>query len=246
MTSLLPTTTTATPGQSYSLNLSGVTTRQHMQDWDPNWISEYEEQSNDYEFQVDSGNGGQVGIWGGSGNPPSSGSYLDYSQFIAAGPPAGAPVRVRMKFEHRDDGTWASCSHKTDNVTLGQAHYEVALQAGSFRIYKYWGPDISGDYDTIALTDFSPTQGNIYWIYLTERRAGNSVNGTLTLSGELRDENLNLLATVSVIDDGNLPGLPAPGLSIIPSSNKRGFGSYSSADGAGAKILEWHVEDAPI
>ena len=245
-TTTIPTTTTTLSGNSYSLNLSGVTTRQHMQDWDHNWISEYEEQANDYEFQVDSGNGGQVGIWGGSGNPPDSGSYLDYSQFIAAGPPAGAPVRVRMKFEHRDDGTWASCSHKTDNATLGRAHYEVALQGGAFRIYKYWGPDISDDYDTIALTDFSPTQGNIYWIYLTERRAGNSVNGTLTLSGELLDENLNILATVSVVDDGNLPGLPAPGLPIIPSSNKRGFGSYSSADGAGAKILEWHVEDAPI
>ena len=240
-------TTTATPGQRYSLNLSGVTTRQHMQDWDSNWISEYEEQSNDYEFQVDSGSGGQVGIWGGSGNPPSSGSYLDYSQFIAAGPPAGAPVRVRMKFEHRDDGTWASCSHKTDNATLGRAHYEVALQGGAFRIYKYWGPDISGDYDTIAATAFSPTQGNIYWIYLTERRAGNSVNGTLTLSGELLDENLNRLATVSVVDDGNLSGITNPlGKPVIPSSNKRGFGSYSAPDGAGAKIIEWIVEDAPI
>ena len=236
-----------TSGNSYSLNLSGVTTRQHMQDWDHNWISEIEDGYGGYEFQVDPGNGGQVGIWGGSGNPPSSGSNKDYSQFIAAGPPAGAPVRVRMKFEHRDDGTWASCSHKTDDVNLGRAHYEVALQAGSFRIYKYWGPDLAGDtYTTIASTAFSPTQGNIYWIYLTERRAGNSVDGTLTLSGELRDENLNILATVSVKDDGNLAGITNPlGKPVIPSSNKRGFGSYSAPDGDGAKILEWHVEDAP-
>ena len=120
-------------------------------------------------------------------------------------------------------------------------------QAGAFRIYKFWGPAINGGtYATVAATAFSATQGTVYWIYLTERRAGNSVNGTLTLSGELRDVNLNLLATVSVIDDGNLPGLPTLGLPIIPSSNKRGFGCYSSADGAGVKILEWHVEDAPI
>jgi len=234
-------------GNSYSLNLSGVTTRQHMQDWDPNWISEIEDGYGGYEFQVDPVNGGQVGIWGGYGNPPSAGSNKDYSQFIAAGPPAGAPVRVRMKFEHRDDGTWASCSHKTDNEALGRAHYEVALQAGSFRIYKYWGPDLASDtYATIASTAFSPTQGKIYWIYLTERRAGNSVNGTLTLSGELLDQNLNRLATVSVVDDGNLSGITNPlGKPVIPSSNKRGFGSYSAPDGAGAKILEWHVEDAP-
>ena len=246
-TTIQTTTTTTTSGNSYSLNLSGVTTRQHMQDWDLNWISEFEDTFGGFEFQVDPGNGGQVGIWGGSGNPPDSGSWRDYSQFIAAGPPAGAPVRVRMTYKHRDDGAWVSCSCKTDNPALGRAHYEVANQAGAFRIYKFWGPAINGGtYATVAATAFSATQGTVYWIYLTERRAGNSVNGTLTLSGELRDVNLNLLATVSVIDDGNLPGLPTLGLPIIPSSNKRGFGCYSSADGAGVKILEWHVEDAPI
>jgi hypothetical protein len=42
-------------GNSYSLNLSGVTARQHMQDWDPNWISEIEDGYGGYEFQVEIG-----------------------------------------------------------------------------------------------------------------------------------------------------------------------------------------------
>jgi len=224
------------PPTDYTLELSGVSNREHMQDWDSNWISEYEEEFAGYEWQVDPGNGGQVGVWTGSGNPSNSpGSNRDYSQFIAAGPPAGTAVTVRMKFEHRDDGSWVSCSHSGDS-NMNRAHYEVALQSGAFRIYKFWGPDPGGDYASVASTSFTAQQGAVYWIYLTETRVGNAVNGAVTIDGELLDTNLNSLATISVTDTGNLGGRP-----IINSSNKRGFGSYSAADGNGAKIFEWSV-----
>jgi len=223
----------------YTLDLSGVSSREHMQDWDSNWISEYEEELNGYEWQVDPGNGGQVGVWTGSGNPSSSsGSNRDYSQFIAAGPPAGTAVTVRMKFEHRDDGSWVSSSH-TDDSSRNRAHYEVALQSGAVRIYKFWGPDPGGDYSSVASRSFSARQGTVYWLYLTETRVGDAVNGAVTIDGELLDRNLNSLVTISVTDTGNLAGH-----SLIPSSNKRGFGSYSAADGNGAKIFEWSVEGA--
>ena len=226
----------AASAADYSLDLSSVTTREHMQAWDPSWISEYEEAFDGYEWQVDPGNGGQVGVWTGSGNPSNSpGSNRDYSQFIAAGPPAGTQIRVRMKYEHRDDGSWVSCSHATDNAA-DRGHYEVAFQAGALRIYKFWG-DPHSDWASVASKSYSGTQGAIYWLYLTETRAGDAIDGDVTIEGELLDESLNSLATVSVTDSGNLAGQP-----VIPSSNKRGFGSYSAADGNGAKIFEWHVE----
>ena len=64
------------------------------------------------------------------------------------------------------------------------------------------------------------------------------MDGVVTIDGELLDTNLNSLATVSVTDNGDLGGHP-----LINSSNKRGFGSYSAADGNGPKIFEWHVEE---
>ena len=222
-------------GLDYSLDLSGVSSREHMQDWDPNWISEYEEDFDYYEWQVDPGNGGQVGVWTGSGNPTASpGINRDYSQFIAAGPPAGTKIRVRMKFEHRDDGSWVSCCHYGD-TPMDRGHYEVALQSGSLRIYKFW-QDWSA---SVSQTSYSATQGTTYWIYLTETRVGNATDGNVTIDGELLDESLNSLATVSVTDTGSLGGE-----ALINSTNKRGFGSYSAADGNGPKIFEWHVEDA--
>lgn len=221
----------------YSLDLSGVAFRQQMQEWDPNWISEIEEGNEFFEFQVDPGSGGQVSVWTGSGNPEGpSWVTRDHSQFIAAGPPAGAPVRVRMKFQHREWATWASCSHKEDTDT-NRAHYEVALQSGALRVYKYWGPGLTqDDYASIASTPYTGTFGATYWIYLTETREANETDGEVTIKGELLDENLNILAAVSVTD-GDLGGQP-----LISSSNKRGFGNYSPADGNGPKIFEWHVE----
>jgi hypothetical protein len=221
----------------FSLDISSVTSRQLMQQWDPNWISEYEEVFDGYEWQVDSGNGGQIGVWTGNGNPSTSpGNNRDYSQFIAAGPEAGSPVRVRMKFEHHDDGSWVSVAHSGDSIS-GRAHYEVALQAGAFRIYKFWGPSPFSDYASVASKGISARQGAVYWLVVTEVRDGDAISGSVTIEGELLDENLNSLETISVTDNGNLGGEP-----IIPSSNKRGFGSYSAADGNGVKIFEWHVE----
>ena len=242
-TTTIPTTTTTLSGNSYSLNLSGVTTRQHMQDWDHNWISEVEDYYGN-EWSVDPGSGiPQVGVWGGD----LCLSYRAFNQFIAAGPAAGMPVRVRVKYIYHGSGTWASCSHQTDVESQGRAHYEVALENG-FEIYKYWGPGLEGDVDeSIARTPFSPTDGTIYWIYLTERRAGNAVDGDVTITGELWNEALTTRhATVTVVDNGHLPGLPEAGLPKIPSTNKRGFGSWCASDGNGPKILEWHVEDAPV
>lgn len=232
--------TDAPPGSAYSLDLSSVTQRQPMQDWDAAWISEYEEAFDGYQWQVDPGNGGQVGVWTGSGNPSTTpDQHRDYSQFIAAGPTAGTRVRVRMKFEHQDDGSWVSCAHANDTNT-NRAHYEVALQSGALRIYKFWGPDPHSDYDSVASTAVTAAEGDVFWLYLTETRVAEAIDGPVTIDGELRDEALNLLATVTITDDGTLAGQP-----LIPSSNKRGFGSYSQADGLGPKIFEWHVEPAP-
>ena len=75
---------------------------------------------------------------------------------------------------------------------------------------------------------------------ITEERVGNLKNGNVTINGELRDDSLNVLATLSVTDDGTLAGQP-----LIPSSRKRGFGAYWPSDGTGGRILEWHVEHAP-
>lgn len=223
-------------GANYSLDLSGVTQREHMQDWNPEWISEVEDLANGYQFQVDPENGGQVGVWTGNGNPTiTPGNSRDYSQFIAAGPPAGEKIRVRMRFEHRDSGSWVSCSHVDDSLTH-RAHYEVSLQSNALRIYKFWGPG-AADWASVASHQFFATQGAVYWIYLTETRMDNAVGGAVTIDGELFDENLNSLATISVTDTGELAGEP-----LINSSNKRGFGSYSAADGNGVKIFEWHVE----
>ena len=223
-------------GYTYSLDLSTVATREHMQDWDPAWISEVEEDFDFYEFQVDPGNGGQVGIWAGSGNPTvQPDEWRDFSQFIAAGPPAGMPVRVRMKFEHQDDGTWVSCSHATD-VSTNRGHYEVALQSNFLQVFKYWGDGFA----SIAGVPVAVAEGAIYWIHLVETRAGNAIDGHVTIDGELFDENLNSLATISATDDGT-----AAFVALRPSSNKRGFGSFCASDGTGAKILEWHVEPAP-
>lgn len=223
-------------GASYSLDLSGVTERQQMQVWDPEWISEQEDWAQGFEYQVDPGNGGYVSVWTGSGNPPSYlRTNLDYNQFIAAGPAAGQPVRVRLKYEHRDNGTWLSCSHGNDSDD--RHHYEVSMQATRFRIYKFWGPG-PGTYASVAETRFSEQQGAIYWIYLTEIRENNDPNGNVTISGELWDENLTtLLSSISVTDNGDLAGQP-----VVPSSNKRGFGGYFEPDGNGAKVIEWHVE----
>ena len=223
---------------SYSLDLSGVMARQRMQEWDPAWISEQEDGALGFEYQVDPANGGQVSVWTGSGNPASySGSNLDYNQFIAAGPAAGYPVRVRMKYEHHDSGAWLSCAHGNDSDN--RHHYEVSMQSGRFRIYKFWGPGLgSGTYAEVASTAYGVQQGVIYWIYLTEIRENNDPNGNVTISGELWDENRSrLLSTVSVADRGNLAGRP-----VIQGSNKRGFGGYFTADGGGVKVFEWHVE----
>lgn len=226
----------AAPGSVYSLNLSGVTQRQLMQSWDPAWISEYSDAFDGYAWQVDPGNGGQVGVWTGTGNPSvTPGDHRDYSQFIAAGPPAGAAVRVRMKFRHADDGSWVSCAHASDSNS-DRAHYEVALQSGALRIYKFWGPDPFSDYASVASTGVNAPEGSVYWLYLVETRSA----GTVTIRGELRDDTLAVLASVVAMDDGSLGGQP-----VIASSNKRGFGSYSQADGLGPKIFEWHVETAP-
>ena len=78
---------------------------------------------------MDPGNGGKVGVWTGSGNPEGCTiCNQDEGQFIAAGPAAGVQTRIRMKFEHRDGGTWVSCSHVDDSNT-DRVHNEVALQA---------------------------------------------------------------------------------------------------------------------
>lgn len=225
---------------TYSLDLSSVVARERMEDWDPAWISEVEDWFHDFEFQVDPENGGQIGVWPGFGNPavtPGTGN-VDYSQFISAGPPGGAPVRVRMKYQHQNSGVWVSCSHGNDSDN--RHHYEVSMQGGQFQIYKFWGPT-ANDYRSVARVAFTPVSGDIYWIYLTETRIGNSVRGFVTIRGELRDASLNVLKVVQVTDTGSLADQP-----LIESSNKRGFGGYFPATGTGAKILEWHVEPVVV
>ena len=107
------------------------------------------------------------------------------------------------------------------------------MQAGALRVYKFWGPDAA----SVVSKGFNGRQGEIYWLYMTEIREGNAIDGAVTISGELRDENLNILETISITDNGGLAGQR-----IWPSSNKRGFGGYCAADGNGIKIFEWHVE----
>jgi hypothetical protein len=226
-------------GPTYALDLSGVSARQQMQQWDAAWVSEYEEEFGGYEWQVDPGGGGQVGVWTGSGNPSDSPpSNRDYSQLIAAGPPAGSPVRVRMRFEYRAQGAWVSSSHSGDGAQ--RHHYEVALQEGALRIYKFWGPSPFNDWATASSVNFTATPGAVYWLYLTETRVGDDVNGDVTISGTLLDDQLQELATISLQDTGQVAGEPT-----IPSSNQRGFGAFAPADGTGPKILEWYVEPAP-
>ena len=224
---------------TYSLDLSAVANRELMQSWDPSWISEFEEEWDNWQWQVDPANGGEIGIWPGNGNPDTStGLQRDFQQFITAGPAAGTPTRVRMKFEYHDDGAWTSVDN-TDDTAANRNHYDVALQGSYLGIYKFWGPSSLSDYQDVASTPFVAQDGAIYWIYETETRENDSVNGAVTIDGELLDENLNVLATVSVVDSGNLAGH-----ALIPSTNQRGFGSYTYSDGTGTKILEWHVEPA--
>lgn len=221
---------------SYSLDLSSVTTRQQMRSWDNRWRPEAQG-GGGYEFQVDPGSGGRVGVWAGAGNPTNNPSALrDYAQFISAGPPAGAKTRVRMRFEHQSDGAWVSSSHG-DETVAGRYHYEVSLQGGTLNIFKAWPTS----YALVANSrGVNPVAGRVYWIYLTETRAGDRVDGDVTIDGELRDDSLNLLASVSVTDTGSLAGQP-----LVRGSRKRGFGAYWPSDGRGGRLIEWHVEPAP-
>ena len=224
---------------SYSLDLSGVSSRQHMQDWDANWISEFEEQMSDFEWQVDTGNGGQVGVWTGSGNP-GSGGQEDVSNFIEAGPAAGMPVRVRMKVILAGTFVWASVCHDTDSDP--RHHYEFSVTDSLMQFYKLWGPSAGTDWSSLTPTDsWSPTLGNTYWIYLTETRAGNSPTGDVTLLGQVLDTDLNVLGELEIQDTA---ASPQAGEAVIPSTNKRGFGGFQDTDGTGSKVVEWHVEPA--
>lgn len=223
---------------TYALDLSGVSTREQMESWDANWISEFEDEWDGYEFQVDPGNGGQVGVWTGSGNPSTSPTSLyDYSQFIAAGPDAGQPIRIRMLFEYQTDGAWVSFCHYTDNPAGPRKHYEIGYQDGNLGIYKFWGPSTASDWALVATDAYTPSPGTNYWIYATETRVGNAVDGNVTITGQMLDTNFNVLAEVSIQDTGSLAGQ-----ALIDSTNKRGFGGFFQADGTGCKILEWIVE----
>ena len=228
-------------GSTFTLDLSGVASRQLMSAWDANWISEYEEYFDDYEMQVDTGNGGQCGVWTGSGNPsPTPTVDRDVSNFIAAGPAAGLPVRVRLKIIWGgDEGPWASLCHSGDTDTQ-RTNYQVALFGNALTIYKFWGPNPSSDFAEVASSAYSPTPGTTYWIYITETRVGNAIDGNVTIEGELLSEALSSLATVSVSDTGSLAGE-----ALIESTNKRGFGAFMPMDGTGTKFLECIIEPAP-
>ena len=124
---------TTAQAQEYSLDLSGVTERQLLEDYDPAWQPEY--RYSGFAFQVDPDNGGQISVWRNSGNPSGQPGIEDYSSYVKAGPPAGMPVRVCMKFIHKEDGPWVSTSHSpndpnNDDIRPGnnEQHYEIALQ----------------------------------------------------------------------------------------------------------------------
>jgi hypothetical protein len=226
---------------SFALDLSGVSTRQLMTTWDSQWFDEYSSHFLNFQWQVDPGNGGQIGVWADDGNPASNpGSNLDYSNFIAAGPAAGMPTRVRMRLEHQPDGAWISCCH-TDGSDENRAHYEVALQSGSLKIFKFFGPDPSSDYVQVATQSVSIIQGNIYWIELEETRSGNAIDGIPTIDGELFEDDSGSpgasIETIQYVDDGTTFG------SILNSTNKRGFGSFSTP-GASSLIFAWDVQAA--
>jgi hypothetical protein len=144
-----------------------------------------------------------------------------------------------MFFEYQVDGAWVSSAHGDDGAN--RRHYEVALQAGALRIYNFWGPNPYTDAMSVQSVDYDATPGAAYWLYLTETRVDDAIDGDVTIDGQLLDAELNELAATFVRDDGQL----VVGQAVIPSSNKRGFGAYSPGDGTGPKIFAWHVEPAP-
>jgi len=110
----------------------------------------------------------------------------------------------------------------------------VAHQSGQLGIYKVHD---NATYDLVAANRFSLQQGGHYWLYLTETRVDNDPSKAVTIYGELRNTDLEVLGTIEVTDNGNLAGHPR-----VPGSDVRGIGGYFSADGNGVKVFEWHVE----
>jgi hypothetical protein len=225
---------------TYTLDLSGVATRQQMQDWDSAWISEYEQHFDDYEHQVDPGNGGQVSAWAGSGNPSTTpDDFRDYSQYIDhTALAAGSAVRIRIRFEYQDDGVWASFGSTNDVDNLTQ--YQCGYQSEELRFYKLWGPT-EDDWSQVGPSEsLVLTPGTTYWLYGTETRVADAVDGDATITCEILTDGLSSLKTNTGTDTGQWGTEP-----VVTSTTKRGFGGFYPANGNGCKIFEWILERKP-